>query len=220
MRTLIDTLRLTTPAKIKRLLLMTPQQIAATGGNVNPVSVTSVDDSLFEDLAGAASDDIANFCGRDFKLLQYTERRNGTGTNSLVLSVWPIVNMISLSITGPRQTPTADEPTTPLTDGVDYAWTETGKLELYCSRFPKGTQNVVAVYQAGYEDVPNDLSWDATKWAAIRYRELDRLGQKSKSLGGETVNFDISQYAPDIAGSLANYRARSAIPGSLQAVPI
>ncbi len=207
-----ETLRLTTVAQVKRYLRMTPQQIASGGASV-PTAVAAVDDALLDDLVAAASDDLANYCGRNFGITNYTETRDGTGTNVLVLQNWPVTSIDSLSIIGPRQSVSAITPTQPLTQNVDFVFGATGTVQLYSLRFPKGVANVIAVYNAGYAAVPADLAHAAAKWGAIRYREFDRLGQRSKAMGGETVNFDISEFAPDIAGILNNYRARAAIPG-------
>jgi hypothetical protein len=40
---------------------------------------------------------------------------------------------------------------------------------------------------------------------ALRYRELERLGQKSKSIGGEVITFDLSEMPDDVMQVVNRY---------------
>lgn len=208
-----DVLALTTPAQVKRYLRMTPAQIAA-GGAAAPAGVTSVDDGIIQDLVNAVSEAFAGYCGRNFKRDAFTERRNGTGTNSMVLINYPVISITSLSIVAPRSSASATTPTNPLTEDVDFVFDTRGRVQLFSIVFPKGVANVLIDYLAGYSTPPSDLSHAAAKWAAVRYREMDRLGQRSKTLGGETVSFDMADCPPDVLEIVRRYESQTPISGS------
>lgn len=207
----ITTLPLTTPADVKRYLRMLPAQIT---GAVTPSSQESVDNALLQILVDAASDGFAGACGRNFGRLQYTERRNGTGTYKLVLINYPVLSIDSLSLIGPRTTATTSDLRTPLVEDVDFIFDSRGTIQLLMSCFPKGVGNVEAVYQAGFATVPSDLKHAATKWCAMRYREFERLGERSRAIGGETVSFDLGDMPPDVAAIVNRYSSKAQIPGA------
>jgi hypothetical protein len=90
---------------------------------------------------------------------------------------------------------------------VDYVWTPTA-VQLLCGAFPRGVANVYLAYTAGFATCPADLEEKATKVAALRFKELDRLGQLSKSIGQETVQFDAKAFPNDVKDTLENYRCK------------
>ncbi|MEY2668534.1 MAG: hypothetical protein RJA59_1172, partial [Pseudomonadota bacterium] len=59
----------------------------------------------------------------------------------------------------------------------------------------EGVGNVSISYRAGYEltAIPSEVRQVVTEVAALMYRERDRVGIQSKTLGGEPVSF---YYAP------------------------
>lgn len=207
-----STLALTTVADIKRYLRMTPGQIAAGGGSA-AAGVTSVDDALLEIFRDAVSDAFVNACGRNFGVANYTERRDGTGTYMLVLKNYPVSTITSLAIVGPRATASVESPSTPLTEDVDFVFDTRGVIRLFSMTFPRGVANIQVEYQAGFTTPPSDLLHAASKWAAVRYRELDRLGQISKAMGGETVTFDTNDMPKDVRAIVDRYSSKAAIPG-------
>lgn len=208
-----DTLRLTTVAQVKRYLRMTPGQIAGSGAS-SASGVTSVDDGLIEDLVLAVSEAFGGYCGRNFARDEFTERRNGTGTNSIVLLNYPVISITSLSLIAPRSTASALSPTNPLTEDVDFVFDTRGRIQLFSMVFPKGVANVLIAYLAGYSTPPSDLAHAAAKWAAVRYREMDRLGQRSKTMGGETVSFDMADCPPDVLTIVQRYESQTPISGN------
>lgn len=207
-----ETLLLTSVEMIKRYLRMTPAQISAGGGSTAN-NVTNVDNAIIQDFVDAVSDAFSNACGRNFGVSSYTERRNGTGTNMLVLKNYPVSEITSLAIVGPRVTPTAESPSTPLTENVDFVFDTRGVIRLFAMSFPRGVANIQVVYEAGFTEAPSDLAHAAAKWAAVRYKELDRLGQISKSMGGETVTFDTKAMPDDVRQIVDKYSSKAAIPG-------
>lgn len=204
--------QLTTVAMVKRYLRMTPEPIAGTS------TTESADDALIQILVDAVADAIARFCYRNFLSHEYTEVYDGSGSNVLVLPNYPISSVESLALVNARTVADGLQPSVDLTERVDFAVTPYA-IKLYSMIFPRGVANVAITYTAGYTTAPKDLQHAAAKWSARRYREMERLGQKSKTIGGETVLFDISENDPDGEGILERYRARAQVPGSALLTP-
>lgn len=168
---------------------------------------TTTDDALLTDLVNAACDAITSAISRNILSAQYADAYNGTGTGTLMLANTPITAVDSLAIVAPLASPLAAQNTTPLLLNVDFTFTQYA-LRLYRGVFPRGVANVVVAYTAGFAIVPSDLAHAATKWAAMRYRELERLGHKSKTLQGETVDFDLSELPPDVSAIVNRYQVK------------
>lgn len=207
---------LTSVAQLKRVLRVTPPNVAGGG-----TSTPNVDDGIFQDLVNAVSDKIGVDLGRNITIDSYTELYNGTGTNALTLANYPVVDVTSISLLFPRSVVGALQQQSVLVAGVDYTWSTSGLVQLYAGlRFPKGASNVQAVYTAGFADVPSDLAYAAAKWCAVRYRELERLGQKSRDTQGTRVEFDLADCPPDVCAVINNYKARSWVRSFRLATPI
>lgn len=190
---------LTSVARVKRYLRMDPPQV--TGGQ----GASTVDDALIQDLVDEVTPVIETYCSRTFGLSTYDEIRNGTGTSVVTLTQGPIIDVTTVELLAPRSVPTVPVTTTPLVRLVDYMFTKYS-VQLYGGlTFPKGAGNVHVVYQAGFTDLPADVIGKATKVCALRYREIARLGQTSKSMAGETVNFDPAEFPEDVLGVLNRY---------------
>ena len=68
-------------------------------------------------------------------------------------------------------------------------------------------QDAGATVLLTYGYVPGDLAEAAMEWTAERYSYKSRIGQRSKSLGGqETVSFDLSAIPAYVATALQPYR--------------
>lgn len=193
----------TTVANVKRTLRLSTADV--------------LDDGLIQDFTDAANDAIGNYLGRNILSASYTEVRDGTGTNTLVLANTPVTLVGAVTITSPRSFAAAPLNSTPLVSGVDYAWTSSA-IKLYCGQFPRGVANVTVVYTAGYATVPKDLTHAATKWAALRYRENVRLGQSQTTLQGQTTAFDLDEFPPDILGIVSRYQSKIPLLASLTGV--
>ncbi len=58
-----------------------------------------------------------------------------------------------------------------------------------------------------YGFVPQDLAQAATELAADRFRAADRIGLRSKSLGGqETIAYDLTGLSAAVEALIAPYR--------------
>jgi len=102
------------------------------------------DVSLIARYATGASVYFAKETNRVYKPTLYTERRNGTGTEILVLKNTPIIEVQSLMVDGVEKFPS-------LSYGQSgYVQTDDTTLELTSGIFSKGILNVCAVYWGGF----------------------------------------------------------------------
>ncbi len=79
-------------------------------------------------------------------------------------------------------------------------------LKLIGDRFPLGLP-VVVTYTAGYATAPPDLAQAAIELVGEAFRRRDRIGQSSKSLGGqEVVGFSLKDMNDTIRALLSPYQ--------------
>jgi hypothetical protein len=166
----------------------------------------TVDDGLLRECADGANATIAKAIERNVLSATYTQTRNGTGTKRLMLPNYPVTAVASVTIVGPLPQPNVIPPPVSLTLGVDYAFDAYGLL-MYFGVWPKRIQCVTVTYTAGYSSMPADLIRAATKLAAMRYREFERLGQKSKVIDQENITFDLDELPPDVKATVLRYQS-------------
>ncbi len=90
----------------------------------------------------------------------YAQKFNGTGTRSLVLPMWPLLDLTTLTVAGVDLLE-APQPNTENSISFAYGWRfqpwngippgEAANLELIGSYFVSGLQNIVTEYSAGYQ---------------------------------------------------------------------
>jgi hypothetical protein len=170
-----------------------------------PITNTG-DDGLLRSLADAANAAIAKALQRNVLTASYSQTRNGTGTSRLMLPNFPVTAVSSVTLVGPPSQIGAGLSTQVLTLGVDYTFDVYGLLAYRGLKWPKGVQNVAVVYVAGYSNMPADLIHAASKVGALRYRELERLGQKSKVIDTENITFDLAEFPPDVLATVERYK--------------
>lgn len=160
-----------------------------------------VDDALLTRLTLAASELIERSCQRVFGQTTYTETRNGTGGRFMVLNNRPVTAVSSLTINGI----TIPQSTSFTTDGwvIESPWKVT--LRGYTYRFDEGVQNVQITYTAGFATVPADLSQACCLMVGLLYKERDRMGISSKSVGGENISFTRDDMPPSVLQTVRNY---------------
>lgn len=166
------------------------------------------DDGELRALADAANAAVAKALQRNVMTASYAETRDGTGTPTLMLLNFPVSAVASVQFVGPAPGGIALPQT--LIAGQDYTFTKFA-LKMYYGRWPKGIQNILVNYTAGYQSMPADLTHAATKVAALRYRELQRIGQKSKIIANENITFDLSEFPPDVMGIIERYKVGMAL---------
>ncbi len=160
------------------------------------------DDALLERLITSVSARIETYCSRSFDQLGYLESYDGKGTSALPLKNFPIVAVSSLTIDG-TSVPAAPDPSPANPSPNGYRFSDTmlslvGGLYQFC----RGYQNVLVAYTAGFAAIPADVEQACIEWCAMRYRERDRIGHRSKSIQGETVSFDIGAMSASVKEAL------------------
>jgi hypothetical protein len=170
---------------------------AYTGGGV-----ASAEDVLLARLVTAESRFIGSWCGRSFALASYSETYNGAGGFKLALRNLPIVAVASLAIDGlaiPAGVPGTR---------AGHGWYNDDKLlYLIGYEFRRGSQNLQVAYSAGYAATPPELEQAAIELVGYRYRERSRIGEVSRSLGGQaTAAFSQKDMPAAVATILAKYQ--------------
>lgn len=160
----------------------------------------TTDDALLTRLISAASDYVQTWLNRTIAVQPYTETRDGTGGYVLPLSNYPVSAVSSLTIDG------VSIPAAANAQGSGYLFTQTKLVLVGGYRFWRGLQNVVVSYTAGYATTPNEIEQATIELIAMRYKERDRIGQVSKSIGGETITFSQKDFSDAIETTLSNYR--------------
>lgn len=158
------------------------------------------DDAFIQRLITSTSQVFKRYTGRDIASAQYDEVYDGTGTPRLQLVNTPVISVTSLAVGLPNANRTT------LTVNTEWVWNRHGIITLLGGLFSNLPNLVRVVYTAGYATIPTDVAEKCAKVAALRYREGDRLGQTSKVIGGETVNFDTSDLPKDVRLTLDNFK--------------
>lgn len=165
---------------------------------------TVQDNGVLQILVDGANGFAREKMGVDVLHAARTEYRDGTGTNTVVFKIRPATAVSSVKVGAPGTTRAT------LVLNTEYVWDERG-VYLVASSFARGVQNIELNYSAGYADVPPALRAAVTKMAALRFRELDRLGQTSKALAGETINFDLEAMPKDVRDTINLYGSNTPI---------
>ena len=151
------------------------------------LNVTALtDDAVFARLITSASDFIQQYLSRNIPVTAYTnERYNGNGGQRLMLRNWPIVSVSSVTCT-------SQTGTVLWSYGSSYFWFDDRSAYLNTSDvFTRGKGNITVSYSAGYAVVPYGLQQVCIELVAHKYKERERIGHASKSLGGEVVSFTV-----------------------------
>lgn len=156
------------------------------------VTINDNDETL-QALIVSCSQFIETYTKRKFELQPHVENRDGTGGSWMVFSNIPIVSIESVVINGNTVLPS------------NYTF---NSYAVYLSQgtFTRGRNNVIFNYTAGYAVIPSDLEQACIDVVSLRWRERDRIGHQSKSLGGETVTFTIRDFPPQVQTILNTYK--------------
>ncbi len=174
------------------------------------MAAVTASDGVLTSLITAASRFVCNYTGRSlFDVLSYSEDYDGNGASFLLLRQWPAMAITSLACDGqpvaaavPGVSPFSGyhlEP--PLAAGGHQ------RLTLYGGVLPRGRSNVTVSYAAGYDAIPADVAQATIELVGERFRTRDRIGQTSKTLGGqETTAFSVKDMNDTIQALLAPHR--------------
>jgi len=160
---------------------------------------TNGDDAVLQRMISSVSQYVQSWLNRSLLSASYTEKRSGTGTHSMALSNYPIRSIASLVIDGV---------TIPAsTDGIQSGYMfDERMLYLVGYTFTPRLLNVAISYTAGYAVVPPEIEQAVIDTLSLRYRERTRIGEVSKSMGGETVSFSQKDFSDSAKTILNNYR--------------
>lgn len=156
------------------------------------------DDVLLQRLITSSSRFMQSWLNRKLPSMSYTSKHNGNGNTVMHFNNYPVTAVASLQI-GTQVIPASDG------QSSGYLFDEKF-LYLIGYRFDKGPQNVAMTYTAGYAAIPYELEQACIELVALRYKERERIGQVSKSLGGEVVSYSQKDMADDIKTILQNYK--------------
>lgn len=157
------------------------------------------DDALLDKLVSRGSQFIRTYCQRDFLSQAYADTFDGRDTSRIAFPNYPVTAVASVTIDGTAI------PARPSALGSGYVFSPT-MLSLSGFSFTRGFGNVVVAYTAGFATVPPDLEQACVELIAFKYRERDRIGHQSKTLGGETVAFYIGDMPKPVQTVLETYK--------------
>jgi hypothetical protein len=167
------------------------------------------DDALLGRLITAASGYIETWLKRPIALADWQQTCDGTGGQRMILAVFPVVQILSLSIDGLAIPPAPN-------DGgwqPGYVLTPTG-IALRGYVFTRRAQNVVISYSAGYRATPPDIVQACIELVCQRYRERTHIGEVSGSVSGtETISYSQNDMSDGVKLLLSQYRAVAPVAG-------
>ena len=158
------------------------------------------DDTVIGSLVTACSLYVQTWMNRQILSALYDDIRDGNGKHFMLLQEFPVTDVLSVNING-RDIPKSNGLTEPgffLSGRVIYL--------RHGLTFERGTGNINISYRAGFDTCPVDLAQAVVEMVALRYRERDRIGHASKTLGGETVAFTITDFPVQVRTILNNYK--------------
>lgn len=159
------------------------------------------DDALLTRLISAASDQIERACNRVFGSAVYSEARDGSGLNFMVFSNRPVIAISSVTVDGVAIPQSANAA------AAGWVLASSWKVALRGGyTFRQGIQNVSVIYTAGYATVPADLTQACCLLVGLAYKERDRMGISSKTVGGENISFTNDDLPPSVQSVIHNYR--------------
>jgi hypothetical protein len=161
-------------------------------------------DPLLTQLISAASAFVRSYLSRDLSQQSYVEVYDGNAGNTLMVRQSPITAVASIAFAGRTITAAAD-PTNP-TSGILFSGR---RITIIGDSFVYGLP-VVVTYTAGFATIPADIKQAVTELVGERFKVKDRIGQNSKSMGGqasEVISFSTADMNAFVKTTLAQYRA-------------
>lgn len=179
---------------------------AYTGG-----AVVGVTDTLLSRLITACSTFIQSWLNRTIALANYVETRNGTGGQVMMLQNYPVTAVSAVTVDGiavqPRPPLGAGSSGVYTFNGCPGGWVNDDMSIMYSGGcFPRGYQNVVISYTAGYASTPPDIEQACIDMIGDWFRYIDRIGKKSQGIEGQTTAFVDVPIPSRALGVLQQYR--------------
>ena len=154
----------------------------------------SVSGGLFATMGSACQASVERAIGRTFEAKEYTEAYNGNDRGTLFFRHDPVLSVASVTISGAAMTiADPDVPVYP-TAQIAIEPTAQGIVRADGGLFSLGFSNVIATYTAGLAAVdggapPADLAFAVTYWAGMFFRDRDRLGLSSETVGAQVTAY-------------------------------
>jgi hypothetical protein len=194
-----------------------------------PQPYPSTDDALLSRLITAASQFLQSWLNRPIVSADWQEARDGSGRfgwdTRFAFGVQPVSAVLLVAIGNiivppvPVQSPQPVGQTVTGFAAPGYIFTPTA-LTIRGYPVPRMANAVFMQYTAGFTRVPLDVAQAAIELVCRKYRERTRIGERSKSLGGdettayETVSFSLRDMASDIQVLVQQYRQVAPILGT------
>lgn len=182
----------------------------------------SVPDATVQQLVTAASGQFLTLTRRrqDFQSAQVaTERRDGTGTDSLLLYDYPVVTIDSLlidNVSVPAAVPgnnvgwICDLPSGLLTL-AGGGWPNANGGWGSWSVFPRGRGRVVINYHYGYTAIPDDVAQAVNEMVLFLFKMRDHLDKVTETLAAQVVRYR-DKYPMDVLAVIEYYTRKRRIP--------
>lgn len=161
----------------------------------------TTDDALLSRLLDVCSASIEKWCSVRFKAADYTGAFDGNGRAAIFISQEPLISVSAVAIAGVPVQASAS-----ITQAGFYVADRALRLRGGLV-FPLGEKNVEAEFRAGYETIPADVVQACVKLAALRYKERDRLGTASRSIGGESMSVTNDDFPESVERVLNDYKS-------------
>lgn len=185
----------TTKEKVKKWLKIPDAQVG--------------DDEIIDDICDGVDSKFQLELDKDIFEQAYSETYNGNGSTRLWLRHGPIT---AVSLVKINEVPIAAAPNS-VSSGFLFDENEIYLIGVILDnprfwgidRFWRGHQNIGVDYTAGFNagNVPARLQQAARKQVAFEYKERDRIGESSKTLGpDQTVSYITEEWAPGVMSVL------------------
>lgn len=165
-------------------------------------TATTTDDALLSRLITSASAFMGAWLNRILTSASYTEQYDGNGGSVIQVANFPVTAVASVSVDGVSISASPDSGI--VQSGFAF---DDRSIWLVGYSFNRGHRNVKITYTAGFSAIPKDLEQACIDLVSLKYKGRDRIGQTSKSLGGETVAiFTTKDMTEDIKTVLNQYK--------------
>lgn len=163
---------------------------STAAGTYTSGAIVGITDPLLSRLITAASTAIQSWLNRTIASAEYTEYRDGQNMPQMMLQNYPVTAVQSLTVQGlaiqPRP-PYGPDVTSANFGGYVF---DANRIMLSGYRFPRGFQNVVVQYTAGYATTPTDVEQACIDIIGDWFKYRERIGLSSMGIEGQSVSFD------------------------------
>ncbi len=161
---------------------------------------TDEENVLLGMLITAASGWAENYCNRAFLSGSYVEERIGRGQTSYIFNQYPVTAITSLSVDG-VPIPQSTTPT-----ALGWRLVNSYMARLIGFQLTDGAV-VQCGYTAGYSsaNLPAEITQAVIEIVALRFKERNWIGHKSKTLHGDVIGYTNADVPADVKKTLLQY---------------